>query len=221
MFRTGLTGPLLTRRMENLIESRDLELLDASEPLAPSEHGARERWRKPASLIAILSVAAAAPFVPSSESIAVRLGESCAGLGLVAAAVLGRLWCAVYIAGRKNAELCTVGPYSILRHPLYVFSSLGVLGVLVSAHRSALAAAGFAGFWVYYSFVMREEDARLARMFGQEFASYRRHVSRVWPRFRAFRDMPAVNVATAPLGRTFLDVAWFFGAWMVVFLLSA
>ena len=35
----------------------------------------------------------------------------------------------LYVGGRKNAELVTTGPYSMMRNPLYFFSLLGVAGV--------------------------------------------------------------------------------------------
>ncbi len=59
------------------------------------------------------------------------LGEVMESLGFLAivAAVLGRFWATLYIGGRKNGEVMTDGPYSICRHPLYVASSLGILGL--------------------------------------------------------------------------------------------
>jgi protein-S-isoprenylcysteine O-methyltransferase Ste14 len=47
------------------------------------------------------------------------------GLLLVGIATVGRLWCSLYISGRKSAELVMDGPYSICRHPLYFFPYLG------------------------------------------------------------------------------------------------
>ena len=36
----------------------------------------------------------------------------------VSASVLGRVWCSVFIAGRKDEQLVVTGPYSTCRHPL-------------------------------------------------------------------------------------------------------
>ena len=52
-----------------------------------------------------------------------------AGCTLVGIATVGRLWCALYIAGYKTDKLITSGPYSMCRNPLYFFSLLGGIGV--------------------------------------------------------------------------------------------
>ena len=51
------------------------------------------------------------------------------GIGLIGVAIIGRLWCTLYLGGRKAAEVVTKGPYSIARNPLYVFSAIGSAGV--------------------------------------------------------------------------------------------
>lgn len=50
------------------------------------------------------------------------------GISLVIFAVLGRFWSILYIGGRKNKEVMQDGPYSMCRHPLYQFSTMGVVG---------------------------------------------------------------------------------------------
>jgi len=216
MFLTLGASGILTGHMENVSEAPELKLQDDATPFLPPQHGTRERWRKPFSVVAILAVVAMIPLVPATQAGTWHELESVTGLALVALAVLGRLWCATYIAGRKNTELCRVGPYSLVRHPLYVFSSLGLLGVLITTHRPFLAAVGLALFWVYYSYVMQEEDDRLKQVFGGEFTAYCHDVSSVWPDFRRFRDVHTLSVATAPLRRTFADVLWFFAALILV-----
>ena|SRR5688572_19059638 len=54
---------------------------------------------------------------------------SIAGFILVTLACLGRIWTSVFIAGHKDAELVTTGPYARCRHPLYSCSMLGALGL--------------------------------------------------------------------------------------------
>jgi len=51
------------------------------------------------------------------------------GCVLAGAASLGRLWCALYIAGYKDGVLVTEGPYSLCRNPLYFCNLLGAAGV--------------------------------------------------------------------------------------------
>src|ERR1700674_3168149 len=52
-----------------------------------------------------------------------------AGVFLILLSILGRTWCTLYIGGRKRRELITQGPYSIVRNPLYLFSSIGAAGI--------------------------------------------------------------------------------------------
>lgn len=50
------------------------------------------------------------------------------GMILIVLGVIGRFWATLYIGGHKNKDVITDGPYSICRHPLYLFSSIAVLG---------------------------------------------------------------------------------------------
>ncbi|MCJ7777869.1 MAG: hypothetical protein MUP16_06105, partial [Sedimentisphaerales bacterium] len=47
------------------------------------------------------------------------------GLFLLTICSMGRLWSLLYIGGHKKLELIMEGPYSMVQHPLYVFSLIG------------------------------------------------------------------------------------------------
>ena len=51
------------------------------------------------------------------------------GLFLLTVCSIGRLWALLYISGHKTYEIITDGPYSIVRHPLYLFSLIGAIGI--------------------------------------------------------------------------------------------
>ena len=63
------------------------------------------------------------------------------GYALIIGAALGRIWCNIYITGRKDKELCTDGPYSLCRNPLYLFSFIGVVGVMYAIQNIPLLVA--------------------------------------------------------------------------------
>jgi protein-S-isoprenylcysteine O-methyltransferase Ste14 len=87
-----------------------------------------ERWRKSISrALAVLIIASLIMSEPPSAAW-LKLMLRIAGVLFIGAAVLGRIWCALYIAGRKNTDLCIDGPYSICRNPLYLFSFFGAVG---------------------------------------------------------------------------------------------
>lgn len=154
-------------------------------------------------------------------------GEALLGAGallLVAAAVLGRIWCSVFIAGRKDAELVVAGPYALCRHPLYSLSLLGALG-LGFASRSAtltLATLLLLGWLVRRAAIA--EEAFLAARHGAAFAAYLAGTPRFLPldwlrlgsRGRA-RALPAsLEVKPPVLWKAFVDAGAFMLLWALV-----
>ncbi|MDQ7778065.1 MAG: isoprenylcysteine carboxylmethyltransferase family protein [Paracoccus aminovorans] len=135
-----------------------------------------------------------------------------AGTLCVFAAVLGRFWAILYIGGRKNAEVMRDGPYSICRHPLYLFSTLGVAGFGLMLQSLVLAALfGAAGFLVL-SMTARREERYLLAQFGPAYAAYRAEVPMLWPAPRRFRSRPEVRFRIDVLQRNFADALVFLSA---------
>ena len=111
-----------------------------------------------------------------------------AGFALVLAGVLGRLWCTLYIGGRKNDELVTEGPYSLCRNPLYFFSFVAGLGIGMALENLAVLALLIAGFAVYYPSVIRAEEKRLAKLFGEKFAAFTASTPSFFPDLGLYRS---------------------------------
>lgn len=202
------------------------QFLGGTLPVAVTESPARrhsllEQLRKPAGALAAATLAVALWRTEPSGGAMMRTAETSAGFVLVVAAVLGRLWCAIYIAGRKNAELCALGPYSLCRNPLYLFSSLGVAGIVLATHHATLTVAAFGIFWAYHWGVIRGEEARLGALFGKSFDDYRARVPRLWPRWRGYADASTMTVGLKPLRRSFSEVGWFFVLWLAADLIFA
>ena len=84
------------------------------------------------------------------------------GIALISICVLGRTWCTLYIGNRKNYELIQDGPYSVVRHPLYLFSIVGAIGVGAQAGGfTAALVGGFLTWAVFLRMSQVEEDAML------------------------------------------------------------
>ena len=136
-----------------------------------------------------------------------------AGLALVGVATVGRLWCSLYISGRKDDELITVGPYSITRNPLYFFSFLGFAGVGMATETLTLAAAMIAFFAIVYPVIIRREERFLSGHFGKKYDDYCARVPRFFPSPSKYAEPDAWVVDTRRFRRTMVDVVWF--VWLV------
>jgi protein-S-isoprenylcysteine O-methyltransferase Ste14 len=129
-------------------------------------------------LLFALALVATHAYAPGS--VACLLLET-SGFLLLVAAAMGRVWASALISGRKNLELVTDGPYSIVRHPLYFFSFLGFLGAGMAFESLVLAVAfGSTFLLTHWPAILREEN-RLHQLFGDEFRIYQESVPRFLP----------------------------------------
>jgi len=138
------------------------------------------------------------------------------GFIMIFLAVIGRMWCILYIGGRKNRELCQIGPYAISRNPLYFFSFLGLLGVCVSAESVPAAFLASTAFLGFYHWVIRMEETRLAALFGAEFERYCEEVPRFWPRWPEPLKAHKLEVDGRAFTRALTEVFWFLFAIILV-----
>ncbi|MCC6947882.1 MAG: isoprenylcysteine carboxylmethyltransferase family protein [Bradyrhizobiaceae bacterium] len=132
-----------------------------------------------------------------------------AGLFLILLCILGRTWSSLYIGGRKVRSLVMVGPYSVSRNPLYVFSIIGAAGVGAQFGSVVAAlAAGIAAWLVFYLVVLKEERV-LTVKFGNAYRQYLAQVPRFFPRFSLWRDVALIEVKPRDVLRTFVDASVF------------
>jgi protein-S-isoprenylcysteine O-methyltransferase Ste14 len=134
---------------------------------------------------------------------------------LVAFAVLGRIWCSLFIAGRKDAELVTSGPYALCRHPLYLLSLAGGLGLGIATHSLLLAGGTLLVLYALFEGAMRSEDAYLAARHGEAFTEYAARTPRLWPGSGPQRVPAAMEARPQVLWKAFVDG----GAFMLLFAL--
>lgn len=172
--------------------------------------GRFQRLRRLTLAILIVAAAAALMFVSSVQDGAFHEFVEAFGIGLIGAAILGRLWCTVYIGGRKSAEIVNAGPYSITRNPLYLFSAVGALGAGSQTGSVVVALVfGIATIAAFHVVILREERF-LREVFGQPYQSYLASVPRFWPDFSLYRGVEAVVVKPTLLSRTLTDGLVFF-----------
>jgi protein-S-isoprenylcysteine O-methyltransferase Ste14 len=134
------------------------------------------------------------------------------GFALILVAILGRTWCSMYISGRKKEAIVKVGPYSITRNPLYVFSFIGAAGA--GAQFGNLTAAFSAAILtvIVFAVVVRKEERFLAEKFGETYLSYKQRVPRFIPDFRLWRNVDTLEIRPGMVWSTFVDACVFLTA---------
>ncbi len=186
--------------------------VDIPAPAPPGNLQALQRKRKQAlRVLGVLSVAA----ILLTDSYWRRTSPDffilLRGLGVLAilACVFGRTWCTLYIGGYKKKELINHGPYSIVRNPLYVFTTLGTAGVGLLTGSIVLALAMGAMTLLVFWRVVLAEEAFLTGVFGATFREFTARVPRFWPRFSAWKDVDELRLKPRLVLQTFLDASLF------------
>jgi protein-S-isoprenylcysteine O-methyltransferase Ste14 len=132
-----------------------------------------------------------------------------AGLAAIIAAVLGRFWSILYIGGHKNNTVMQAGPYSICRHPLYLFSTLGVfgLGLMLGSIVLALAFGGLT--LLILTVTARKEEAVLRGLFGGSYDTYAARVPMILPKPSLFQSPGSITVSVPHLRENLMDALVF------------
>lgn len=149
------------------------------------------RWRSylPLSLAPLVLVAIARfqyPFGTHAADLAWEAG--CVALALAGLAL--RVWtvgvAAPGTSGRntraqKAATLNTTGPYSMVRHPLYLANGVIVVGLALFTHAWVAPAVVAALAIGYYGLIAEREEQYLRERFGQAFEAWAARVPAVVP----------------------------------------
>jgi len=155
------------------------------------------RWRSYLPLVLVPVVVAGVMTTPPPFSTrpAERLWE-CLSVGVALAGLLLRAW-AVGSApsgtserstvSPRASELRTSGPYSIVRHPLYVANGLMALGLSLFPGIWYLPIILLTATWLYYERIAVHEEAFLLERFGAEFESWSARVPAILPSLAAYR----------------------------------
>ena len=154
------------------------------------------RWRSylPLGLLPLVGLSILRAPYPFGTEAADRAWEACC-VGLSLAGMALRIWTVGVAAhgtsGRntrkqKAESLNTTGPYSLIRHPLYLANGIIVMGLALFSHTWLLPPTVAALTLLYYSLIAwREEDFLRAR-FGRMWEEWAERVPRLWPAFGHF-----------------------------------
>ena len=153
---------------------------------------ARIRTSRAVTAIVLLALLFVAPYWGRDGPVAEILRWT--GYLALIVGVMGRVWCSAYIGGRKSQIVIDVGPYSMTRNPLYVFSFAGLVGVGLVAGMLTVTLLLAIVFALYYRGVVAGEEAYLTQKHPEEFGDYMRRVPRWVPDLRRYRE------GTEPMG---------------------
>ena len=139
---------------------------------------------------------------------------------LIAFGVLGRLWATLYIGGQKDRTLIVDGPYSICRNPLYFFSLVGGLGVMLATGIMSLTILLAVFFAIYYPWIIRNEERRLLQIHGAAFEAYRQRTPAFFPKPSLYRDPPTCVFDPKLVRKALRDCSGFFLAFVAIELIA-
>ncbi len=138
------------------------------------------------------------------------------GYALAILCVFGRIWCSAYIGGYKNQRLLTVGPFSVVRNPLYIFSFIGILGIALMVESAVIAALLVGAFALYYRRVVRAEENNLRTQFAEAYEAYSVRVPRWLPKFSLFTSPDRIEMHPHFLLKAMRDGLWFLLAFPIL-----
>ncbi len=111
------------------------------------------------------------------------------GIALIVLGYTGTLWCysimgnawRIGIDQKEKTSLVTEGPFRIVRHPIYLFQIVILLGVLLLLP-TALSLLILIIHLVCVSVKALDEESYLLRMHGEQYRNYLSRTGRLFPR---------------------------------------
>lgn len=142
------------------------------------------------------------------------------GLFLLTICSMGRLWALLYISGHKKIELITEGPYSMVRHPLYVFSLIGAIGIGLASENILVLAVLIIFYLLYYPLTILVEEAKLTDKFGWEYLDYIKSTPRFLPKLSLYKSPPPVMVNTDIFLKSIAIGMWFIWIFIILHIIE-
>ena len=107
------------------------------------------------------------------------------GIALVGVAEALRWWAAGVLI--KGGGLCVWGPYQYVRHPLYLGTVTGAVGLCLLTNSPWVWGIVLPAFLQVYAWQIREEERLLAEAYGDAYTAWARRVPMLLPRLHPAR----------------------------------
>jgi protein-S-isoprenylcysteine O-methyltransferase Ste14 len=164
-------------------------------------------------VVILLAIFTAAPY---KEGGLIDVLFETSGLFLLTICSMGRLWALLYISGYKKLELITEGPYSIVRHPLYVFSLIGAIGIGLASENILVLAALVIFYLLYYPLTIFVEEKKLVDKFGQSYLDYIKRTPRFLPKLSLYKGSAQYQINADIFVKNLANGMWFI--WIFIIL---
>jgi len=127
------------------------------------------------------------------------------GTSLLVIGILGRVFASLTIESHKNERVVDTELYSVVRHPLYFFSFIIVLGIgLLIPNIDVIILLIILYVGCFYPMLINEEKF-LERKFGAEYTEYKKRTPRLIPNFSKWKARKTINIDLRLVTRTMLD----------------
>lgn len=173
------------------------------------EQGWINYYRKHFIVTCLIGLGAYWFYVPSQVPVSPHLADILKAFGalFLFAGAMGRVVASFTMASRKNSTVINTELYSVVRHPLYFFSFIMVLGVSLLTGRPDISFLVIAIFFVCFYPMMLNEEKFLQNMFGDDYTNYMKTTPRFIPKFSQWRGSEEVTINLPLVLRTLFDAS--------------
>ena len=143
------------------------------------------------------------------------------GLFLLTVCSAGRLWALLYLSGYKKRELIMEGPYSMVQHPLYVFSLIGAIGIGLASENILVLAVLVIFYLLYYPLTIFVEEKKLADKFGQVYLDYAKRTPRFLPKLSLYKSSAQYQINADIFVKRLVFGMWFIWIFIILHIIEA
>jgi protein-S-isoprenylcysteine O-methyltransferase Ste14 len=131
------------------------------------------------------------------------------GVLFLIVAICGRCWTMAYLGRRKRLRVMASGPYSMVRHPLYMFSIIGAVGVGAQSASLVMTFLVALPIWFVFDRAAQYEEAYMTAQFGDIYRGYQSRTRRFWPNPLLWSSPGQTAFDYALVAQTFRDSLYF------------
>jgi protein-S-isoprenylcysteine O-methyltransferase Ste14 len=111
------------------------------------------------------------------------------GMILMVLGSIGRIWASLFIEGHKTKKVITEGPYSFIRHPLYLFSLMILLSLFLAIKSVFIGLYLLTMFILFHIPTVLNEERVLTELHGGDYIQYKNRVSRFIPNIFIYKKV--------------------------------